>query len=334
VTASRLLRLAVAVLLTAYILWKANPAAVVRAAAAAEPAWIALAVALVFVDRVLMAYRWMLLLCALSPGSRPPLTRVMRVFFVSTFVGTFLPSIGGDVYRAYRLAQLNVAPAESAASVLMDRVLGVLSIVVVGTAALLVMRDLELPDGVVASLAAAAICCAIAAAAVFSERVASAVVAAAERVPSHRVHGVARAATDAIRRYAQHHGELLSVLVMSVVVQIIRVVQAYCLGRALAIDLPFAAYFAFIPVILLVMLLPITINGLGTSQYAFEWLFGRVGVAAPQAVALSILFVALGLIGNLPGGLLYATEERRPSRTTSGGSARRRRRLLSYKWNR
>ena len=34
----------------------------------------------------------------------------MRIFFVSTFVGTFLPaSIGGDAVRAYSLAKLNVA---------------------------------------------------------------------------------------------------------------------------------------------------------------------------------------------------------------------------------
>ena len=53
------------------------------------------------VDRALMALRWMELLCALTPGSRPPLAAVLRMFFVSTFVGTFLPSVGGDVYRAY-----------------------------------------------------------------------------------------------------------------------------------------------------------------------------------------------------------------------------------------
>jgi hypothetical protein len=31
-----------------------------------------------------------------------------------------------------------------------------------------------------------------------------------------------------------------------------------------------------------------------------------VGVAAPLAFALSVLFVGLGIVGNLPGGILYA----------------------------
>ena len=55
------------------------------------------------------------------------------------------------------------------------------------------------------------------------------------------------------------------------------------------------------------MLLPITMNGIGTSQAAFVWCFGAMGVGRPEAFALSVLFVALGIVGNLPGGLLYAS---------------------------
>jgi hypothetical protein len=89
-------------------------------------------------------------------------------------------------------------------------------------------------------------------------------------------------------------------------VQALRITQAYCHGRALAIDLSVLSYFAFVPLILLVMLLPVSINGIGPSQVAFVWFFGRAGVADAQSFALSILFVALGIVGNLPGGLLYA----------------------------
>ena len=92
----------------------------------------------------------------------------------------------------------------------------------------------------------------------------------------------------------------------SVAVQLLRVAQAYCLGLALGIAAPATAYLAFIPMILLVMLLPVTINGIGTSQVAFVWFFGKAGTPAPEAFALSVLFLGLGVLGNLPGGLLYA----------------------------
>lgn len=312
---SRLLRIAVAVALTAYVIWQADPAQVARATTGASVAWLGAGALLVLLDRALMAWRWLELLVALTPGSRPPFRDVMRIFFVSTFVGTFLPSVGGDVYRAWCLAQLDVRPAQSAASVLMDRVLGALSIVMVGAAALLAARGLQVPAGVSEGLAIAAAACAVAAAAVFSERFAAAGVRLAERIPSQRVQHIARGLSEAVRRYAAHHTSLAAVLGMSVVVQVLRIVQAYCLGRALGIALGPGVYFVFIPIVLLIMLLPITVNGLGTSQWAFDWLFGQAGVASADAVALSILFVALGVIGNLPGGILYALQPAKPERT-------------------
>ena len=60
------------------------------------------------------------------------------------------------------------------------------------------------------------------------------------------------------------------------------------------------------------MLLPVSVNGIGTSQAAFVWFFGRAGVPGAEAFALSVLFLALGVVGNLPGGILYATG--RPAR--------------------
>ena len=96
---SRILRLSIAIALAAYIIWAAEPRQVAAATRGADLRWIAGAVALVFVDRALMAWRWIDLLAALSSGSRPPFPIVLRIFFVSTFVGTFLPSVGGDVPR-------------------------------------------------------------------------------------------------------------------------------------------------------------------------------------------------------------------------------------------
>jgi uncharacterized protein (TIRG00374 family) len=303
---SRLLRLAVAVALTAFILWKAHPSDVLRSAAGADWRWIGAAVALVFFDRTLMAYRWMVLLCALSPGSRPPFWSIMRVFFVSTFIGTFLPSVGGDLYRAYSLSRLRVIGVESAASVLMDRVLGALSVVIVGVVAIASTRSVVTIGGVLPTLLIATAACIVAALVVFSESGGRLALWTVLRLRNDRAQKLGSGLIDAVRRYARHHAELANVLASSVAVQVIRVIQAYCLGRALGIDIGLGLYFAFIPIIMLIMLLPISINGLGTSQAAFPWLFSTAGVPTAAAVALSILFIALGIVGNLPGGLLYA----------------------------
>jgi glycosyltransferase 2 family protein len=303
-------RAAVAAGLTGYILWRSHPRQVLAALGGADWRLIAVAVALVLLDRTLMAYRWLLLLCIIDPADRPPLAEIMRIFFVSTFVGTFLPaSIGSDAVRAYSMTRLNVRGRDAVASVFMDRMLGVASILVMAAVGLTLARDLASNRTIVLSLAIAAAACAATLAVIFSDTIARLAGGLLGALPA-RLRDVGEGLLASIRRYSAHHGRLANVLLGSLAVQTLRIVQAYFLGSGLGIAAPAATYFAFVPLILLVMLLPVTFNGIGTSQAAFVWFFGRAGVAAPAAFALSVLFVALGVVGNLPGGLLYAVGDR------------------------
>ena len=304
---SRLLRIVVAVLLTAYVIWRADPALVMREATGLDWRWAGAAVALVLIDRSLMAYRWMVLLCALTPGSRPPFAEVLRIFFVSTFVGSFLPGVAGDVYRAYSLSRLRVDGAQAAASVVMDRALGILSMVIVAIVALAFAQEMMSVPGVSATVGISALGCVIGAAALYSSRAAAAAHTLTSWLPGKKVRHLTGGLIDAVRKYTHHHRELTVVLLASVAVQGFRVLQAFCLGMALGISTPLWVYFVFIPLIVIVLQVPITISGLGVSQWTFELLFTRVGVSSEAAVALSILFIALAFIGNLPGAVLYAT---------------------------
>jgi glycosyltransferase 2 family protein len=303
--AGRALRVALAVILTAVALYWSHPSQILEAAKAAEWRWLAAAVALVFIDRTLMAMRWIDLLVALAPGSRPPLGVVLRVFFTSSFVSNFVPSVGADLYRAYDLSRYDVHLAESTASVLMDRALGVLSVVLVAAIAL-PFATVQGRAELTLILALMAAVCAVAAAVVFSERAALLLRSMASRVPVPALHRVTAALTGAVRAYATHHAAVVRVLILSVLVQVFRVIQAWCLGQALGIALPLATYFAFIPLIVFIMQIPITPNGLGTTQIAFDRFFVPQGAPAPNVFALSVLFLGLGILGSLPGGLLYA----------------------------
>ncbi len=308
-------RLAVAAALTAYILWKSHPRAVLGALAAADWRPIAVAVLLVLVDRALMAYRWIGLLCIVPPGRRPPLRDLMRIFFISTFVGTFLPaSVGGDAVRAYAVAKANVAGSDAIASVFMDRMLGVASILLMALGGLIIARDLASNWTIVTALAVTSVLCALTLAAIFSSGTARLLEVLLARLPAI-VRAPAARILESIRRYAAYHGRLGNVLAGSIAVQVLRIVQAYFLGLGLGIAAPLSVYFAFVPLVLLVMLLPVTVNGIGTSQAAFVWFFGRAGVPAADAFALSVLFVALGIVGNLPGAILSVT----PKASTARG---------------
>jgi uncharacterized protein (TIRG00374 family) len=301
----RFARIAVAGGLTAYILWTSHPREVLAAAAGLDWRPVAVAILLVLFDRALMAYRWVVLLYALDPAERPPLPDILRVFFTSTFVGSFLPSVGGDAVRAYGIARLRIRGGDAVASVFMDRMLGIAALLIMALAGLALSRDLASNRVIVASLTVAAGACLVTLLLIFSRGAARAASQLLTRFPAALQHA-GLSVLAAVQRYAVHHARLARVLVCSVAVQTLRILQAYYLGRGLGIEAPIGAYFAFVPLILLVMLLPVTINGFGTGQAAFVWFFARAGVAAAPAFALSVLFIGLGVIGNLPGGILYA----------------------------
>lgn len=304
--AGRLLRVSLAAGLTIYLLWRSDPSAVLDAARRTQLSWLWIVVGLVLLDRVLMAYRWIVLLCVVEPSRRPPVRRLLQIFFVSTFVGSFLPaSVGGDAVRAYSVSRERVSGADAVASVFMDRMLGVVSLLAMGIPGLLYTRGVASNGVVLLGIATTAAACALAMLLVFNVRIGAWVGGRIALVPVDRFRRLGPDILLSIQRYARHRSRLVNVLASSIAVQVLRVLQAYCLGRALGIPAGIGVYFAFIPAILLIMLLPITINGLGTSQAAFVWFFARAGVTQAAAFTLSVLFVGLQIIGNLPGALIY-----------------------------
>jgi uncharacterized protein (TIRG00374 family) len=306
------IRVLLAAGLTLAFLWWSDLPAVAAATRAADWRWIAIACGLVIADRALMAWRWLLLIAPVAdPVPRPG--AVLRVFFLSSFVGTFLPaSIGGDAVRAYGLSRESVAGGAAVASVAMDRALGVVSVLLVGLAAALTVTT-PLPTGVWTVLMAGGVASGVLAAVIFLDPVADVVASLTARLPLAPLRRVTRKVFDAVRAYRHHHGALALVLAASVGVQSLRVVQAWALGRSLGLDVPFVFYCVAIPICILVMQVPVTFNGLGTGQAAFLWTFGPAGVAAHHAIALSLLFIALGVVGNLPGGWLWAFGRRTPA---------------------
>jgi uncharacterized membrane protein YbhN (UPF0104 family) len=134
-------------------------------------------------------------------------------------------------------------------------------------------------------------------------------------IPSHRHDGfftrrVLRLA-DAVSRYRGHRGVLVHVLIWSIVVQVLRITQAYLLALGLGMTVPFAYFLLFMPLGLLMLLLPISISGFGLPQGVIVWLLRPMGVPDAQSFALSTLIVLTGLAGNLPGMWLWLRKSSR-----------------------
>ena len=250
------------------------------------------------------------------------------MFFVSSFVGSFLPaSVGSDAVRAYSLREHAVPGSAAVASVVMDRALGVVAILLVGLVSVVALT-VPAPLGVYVVLLAGGAASLALASVIFIDPVGDLVGRRAWRgcrarrfAPSPPGCWPPSAPIDIITPRWRACWRPRS-----------RCRRCGCCKRGawavLSASRPgLAVYFVAIPVVLLIMLLPITINGLGTGQAAFLWTFGAAGVGKPEALALSILFIALGILGNLPGGVLYADGRSPAGMTTRGCRGSRPRRL-------
>ena len=115
--------------------------------------------------------------------------------------------------------------------------------------------------GVLPTVVIVAAGCLVGAAAIYSERVASLAVRAHD--PAAGPQGQDCSAPDSWMPSVAMRGtisELTIVLLSSILVQVLRVVQAYCLGLALGVSAPVWAYFVFIPLIVIIMQVPITLE--------------------------------------------------------------------------
>ena len=299
---STAVRLLITAAILAYLLWDVDLRQAVAALWRSDPWWFAAALALVAVDRAVMIARWQLLLR--SAGVCLPLRKAIWIYLVSSFIGSFLPAgVGGDASRAYAVAARTAQGAEAVASVAIDRMLGMAAIVTLGAVGLAGWAQ-HLDPGLHWNLTILALVVAgLMVATLWTDAITRLFLPA--RWITTRWGSRVMNLGSAVGDYRQRRGTLGLVFVLSVLVQVLRVLQGYSLGRGMGIAVGLSYYLVFMPIGLLLMLLPISISGFGVPQGAIVWLLEPVGVPRADAFALSTLIVLLGLIGNLPGALLY-----------------------------
>ena len=304
-----ILRFAVSIALLAYLLLVAVPAddlgKIVALLLGSDMVQLALALCCVLGDRVLSAWKWLMLLRVRQPGL--PAIPVLQIFFVTTFLGYFLPSsIGGDALRAFSLSRINRDLAGSASSVVIDRSYGVLGLL--GISAVVLFPAI----GTFVTAADATVIWGATAVALIGVILLS----------SRRVHRsfanlaglenggflrrkLAKVVGAAIE-YVDAKRTLAAVFGYSVIVQVLRVLLGYFCGTALGLEVDIWVYFVAMPIVIVVTLLPLSIAGFGVREAAFIYFFTRAGVPAYACLSLSLLYFAMGILVMVPGALIFA----------------------------
>ena len=287
--------------------------AALSAAASVDALYLVAVLVLVALDRMVMVARWLLVLR--SSGQRLGLASLTRIFLVSSFLGSALPtSVGADALRAYQLSSHTDNPSEAIASVAIDRLVGFFTLTLLailgttlwGSASDTIPRAWFWSLIVLVTLLVGGL--------LFADHLVRSFLPSRWHTSSI-VMTVLRL-TDALSRYRDRRGILAGTFSLSLAVHLLRVSQAYLLGQGLDLTVPFLYYLAFMPIALLIFLLPVSIAGVGLPQGVIVWLLAPLGVTDDLSFALSTLLVLTGLAGNLPGAWLYARSKNALEETT------------------
>jgi glycosyltransferase 2 family protein len=250
----------------------------------------------------LLAARWSVILGAL--GASRGLGVTVPLLLVGRFFGQVLPSnIGGDVVRIWLACKAGLTPAVSISSVMADRLIGLLTVLLLVTAEMPAVVRMSPGSAVIGGLALLLIAgyggCLVA--------------LVLDRLPARLarfriVRGFRQFARDLRAILLRPRPAALAILCGGLC-QVCDSLAVFTLAQGLGLAVGFADCLVIVPLANLVQAVPISIGGWGVREGFFVAAFGMTGLAAPDALAVSILLGLVNLVVSLPGGVLWLRQK-------------------------
>jgi glycosyltransferase 2 family protein len=303
------LRISITVLACALLLiYVVDVRAVLQTLMHCDPLWALVALGAFTLDRVLMSYKWGLLLTI--RGYRVTLTERLMVYCSSMMWGLALPStVGADGIRILLVRRFGVRVDDALATILVERGLGFVSALLMAVMSLVVLRFLVPDAGEYGTPLLIGIATLLATIAVlvlsFNSKAAPAVLSLLpRRVAESSAARLLVRLHDAYRSLASDRRRLALFFVLTVAEQFLVTI---CYGLvAMALQLKFNAVFvlAAVPLAILISRLPISIDGLGVYEGIFIAIMALGGVRPDDSLALSLAARLFQIVVWLPWWLM------------------------------
>jgi uncharacterized protein (TIRG00374 family) len=316
---SRPLRVALTLLVTslatAYVIWKIDLSKTVEIIGDTHLGYFLAALTITIATTWPMALRWKWLLDA--KGIHDRLNWLTRAYFVSYAAGQVLPTaIGGDASRIYEASRRHPGNTGTiAGAVVLERAIGGAATLLLAAAGLALAVG-EYDVGVYLWIEAVFVIATVVGGFLIFSRSARTWLRWLGPVFARvRLDRPLRALYEGMHGFRDHRRALLSVFLLTLAIQVARILAIWLCGEALGLGLSPRPYFVLGPLLFLVMLVPFTINGLAVREAFFIDFLTRLGVDADAAAATGFLFFATTIGVALPGVAIIAREAiRAPAR--------------------
>ena len=299
-----LLKLSIAITLVAVIVSRVNLEDVWDVFVEADKLLIAGAFLLYFVGLCVIATRWKILLAV--QGVSAGFFTLVKSMLVAVFFNNFLPStIGGDAMRAYDTWKMGGGKTQSVSIIFIDRLLGIFTLFIFALLALLLSSiDVSfIPNIKLWILLAVATGFLGIYILFFKAAVISRYLHTDDQADSGLVRRLLLKVFDVFAVYNGKPGILFIALFLSVLLQLNVIFHYYLIALSLGIDISVQAMFIIVPVAIVVMMIPVSINAIGIREAIFVTMFAFYGVSNADALAFSwmsfVLITLLGVIGGI-----------------------------------
>lgn len=298
-------RILVAITLLALVIGLADWREILRTLSEVEWEWVAGAAALSLVDRTLLTVRWQMLLA--GRVQQVPFWKLFRVLLAANFLGSFLPSsLGVDAVRIAALCRAGHPASEVVATTLVDRVTLVVATLFFGSAMIMAQAGTRFPEEMKWVIFLTTASSTLLILAVFQSGVRRVLVdRVIGRMPAKwrlRTAEVGRA----MLAYRYQAGRLAALAVVTLVIFAVRILFAKVLTLACGLEIDIVDLLLVVPVLWVIVMLPITVGGLGLQDLGYVAMYALVGVPAGIAVSMSLIEHVVVRLVCLPGVFFLA----------------------------
>jgi uncharacterized protein (TIRG00374 family) len=271
--------------------------------------WLALSFSLHALGLLISAIRWQILIRA--QGDEVPLGFLAKSYLVGNFFNLFMPTrFGGDVVRIWDGSRYSRSLLKSSAIVIVERFTGIIILLMFAFFVSLLRLDMaqRLPVIWISLLVGSM---GLLLALLFFTPVARFLL---EKIPERGLMQKFKSKILEFRQvvlvYKNKRGAFFLALFWAFLLQINVIWHYYLAGKAFHLSIPFIDYFIFIPIILLILTIPITISGLGLREVLFIQIFATYGIARHLAFSFSLIAdFGFTLIIGIIGGFIFITRK-------------------------
>jgi uncharacterized protein (TIRG00374 family) len=308
------LKFVIGLLLIAGILYFVDWRKTANVLAATDATLSLLAIMVVSLNMFISTWKWQILLR--SHGLIMSFHEELRAYWVGSFYSNYLPTnVGGDVVRMVMLRRLGRS-AEVAASIVMERATGLVVLLILSAIGLTIRPVYFDVRGALFFLwFAIAVGIALVSALTVLSGSLNKWLLAAPFIKAIRIQQLITKMgklSSAIEHYRGDAPAVALSLLLSIPFYIVIMIFQFLLLLAVGADVTFLEVAAIAPIIPLVSLLPVSVNGLGVAEVAFILFYTQAGVLPEQALAAAVLRRVFNLIVSLVGGVYWVAD--RPGR--------------------